>query len=111
MPRRVGGQGGELVNAAGAEPLRAPSQGVEESNRALLCAVQSQCPGVSKWNAFTAPLPHGTVRMFTKLLGTHKFFPTEDKNILYASESWDWGHPTWLISGVSAEKTRKAFWK
>lgn len=97
--------------SAGMVPMKAPSQGVEESNRTLLSAVQSACHGVSKWNAFTAPLPHGTVRVLDKLLESHKLWPTEDASILYSADSWNWGHPTWLISGVSSEKTRKAFWK
>ena len=91
--------------------MKAPGQGVEESNRALLSAVQTVCHGVSKWNAFEAPQPHGTVRVLDKLLATHKFYATEDKGILYSSDAWSWGHPTWFISGVSSEPKRKAFWK
>ena len=108
------GQGVEesiIFVSTGTAPTPAPGLGVETSNRALLSAVHSNCDGVSKWNAFEAPVPNGTQRKFMQLLTTHKFFPTWDKSILMDRGSWDWGHPTWLISGVSADVTRKAFQK
>ena len=95
----------------GTEPMKAPGQSVEESNRNMLSAVERHCEGVSRWNAFDAPVPHGTSRLHQRLLGKHKFFSTTDKNILYSASSWDWGCPTWLISGVSCHWNNRAFRK
>ena len=81
----------------------APGRGIEVSNWNNLRR------SWHRWNPDVAPMPEGTVVRWREMVKTHELTFTDDKSILWDPDSWCWdATPTWYISGVSHQKTRKA---
>ena len=86
--------------------MSAPTRSLELENDAVLTGAWP------KWNPRLSPKPDGVAKKWEQLLGTHSMFYITDRGVLYDPDAWVWeSSPTWYISGVSSERTRKDFYQ
>ena len=95
--KRVGCWGVSPLKSLGLEVLSVPGSDLASVNKSRLKTA------FHRWD-HNVPVPRFTRLLWWELVDKYELTFTQDKSILWDTQSWLWDSPTWYISGVSTKK-------
>ena len=96
--KRVGCWGVSPLTGLGVEGLSVPASDLKSVNVSRLKT------SFHRWDPYNAPVPRFTGLLWWEFVDKYELTFTQDKSILWDTQSWLWDSPTWYISGVSTRK-------
>ena len=96
--KRVGCWGVSPLTGLGVEGLSVPASDLKSVNVSRLKT------SFHRWDPYNAPVPRFTGLLWWELVDKYELTFTQDKSILWDTQSWLWDSPTWYISGASTKK-------